>query len=273
MKIGLIQMNPALGDTAANIVKIDKFLGETKDADLVVLPELCHCGYNFSSKQQAIDTSESVTDSRYIDFLSERCRQHRQHLVSGLNERVGDDLYNSAVLVGPEGVRGIYRKLHLFYNEKDLFIPGNAGLPVFDIGICKVGLLICFDWIFPEVWRALALKGADIICHPSNLVIPGLCQRAVPVHAVTNRVFVVTANRIGTEGDLTFTGLSTIAGPKAEILYQASADREETKTLAIDIARARDKYVTSRNHIFDDRRPEEYAAITETRPKEKRRIT
>jgi len=264
MKIGLVQMKPVLGDTAANIKTIDKLLNETRDADLVVLPELCHCGYNFESLQQALDNSESTSDSRYIDFLSEHCQKFNTHIVSGLNERDGDTLYNSAVLVDPDGLRGKYRKLHLFYNEKDIYAPGDIGLPVFDIGACKIGMLICFDWTFPEVWRVLALKGADIICHPSNLVIPGLCQRAVPIHAVTNRVFVITANRIGTERDLTFTGLSTIASPKAEVLYQASADKEETKTVEIDIALARDKNATPRNHIFDDRRPEEYKYITES---------
>ena len=263
MKISLVQMHPALGDTPANIKKIDTLLVDTRDADLIVLPELCHCGYNFESKQQAFDNSEPVSDSRFIDFLSEHCRKNNTHIVSGLNERDGDTLYNSAVLVGPEGLLGKYRKLHLFYNEKDIFAPGNIGLPVFDIGVCKVGMLICFDWTFPEVWRVLALKGADIICHPSNLVIPGLCQRAVPIHAVTNRVFVITANRIGTEGDLTFTGQSTIAGPRAEILFQATADKEETKTVDIDIALARDKNATPRNNIFDDRRPEEYKDLTE----------
>ena len=269
MKIGLIQMNPVLGDTDANIAKIDTLLKDTREADLVVLPELCHCGYNFDSKQQAFDTSENISDSRYIEFLTERCRRYEQHIVSGLNERDSDRLYNSAVLVGPEGVTGTYRKLHLFYNEKDFFAPGDKGLPVFDIGSCKIGMLICFDWIFPEAWRVLALGGADIVCHPANLVIPELCQRAVPVHAVTNRIFVVTANRIGVEGDLTFTGRSTIAGPKAEVLFQASADKEETKTLAIDIALARDKNATPRNNLFEDRRPDQYAAVTAPRNEKK----
>ena len=127
-------------------------------------------------------------------------------MVSGLNERDGDRLYNSAVLVGPEGYVGRYRKLHLFMNEKDYFQPGDAGLPVFDIGACKVGMLVCFDWQFPEAWRVLALKGADVICHPANLVLPGLAQRAVPIHALTNRVYVVTGNRTGTEGGLDLHG-------------------------------------------------------------------
>ena len=183
--------------------------------------------------------------------------------MAGFNERDGDKLYNTAVLVGPGGLVGKYRKMHLFLDEKDIFTPGDLGLPVFDTGLCKLGLLICFDWMFPEVWRILALKGADIICHPSNLIIPGLCQKALPVHAVCNRVFVITANRIGAEGDLTFTGLSTIADPKANVLLQASPDHEEVGLAEIDISLARDKQATPKNHVFNDRRPGDYGELLE----------
>jgi predicted amidohydrolase len=135
---------------------------------------------------------------------------------------------------------------------------------VFDIGGCKLGLLICFDWVFPEAWRVLALKGADIICHPSNLVIPGLAQKAIPVHALVNRVYVVTANRTGREGDLSFTGLSTIAGPRGEVLCQAGPSKEESSLVEIDPAAARDKMVTPRNHLLQDRRPDEYLDLVKS---------
>jgi predicted amidohydrolase len=156
---------------------------------------------------------------------------------------------------------GRYRKLHLFLNEKDFFQPGNGGLPVFDIGPCRVGMLVCFDWQFPEVWRILALKGADVICHPSNLVLPGRAQRAVPIHALVNRIYTVTANRVGREGDLTFTGLSTISDPAGEVLLQASATENAVGLVDVDISLARDKQVTARNHSFNDRRPGEYAHL------------
>jgi beta-ureidopropionase len=98
--------------------------------------------------------------------------------------------------------------------------------------------------------------------HPSNLVLPGLAQRAIPIHALTNRVYVVTANRIGTEGDLTFTGMSTIADPKGEVLAQASRDEEEIGLVSVNIELARDKDITPRNHIIADRRPEEYTILS-----------
>jgi predicted amidohydrolase len=241
--------------------KIDRLIVLGAQADLLVLPELCNSGYNFQSPQQAWETSEEINSSAFVQYLEALCQRHQFSIVSGFNERDGDYLYNAAILVGPRGYVGKYRKLHLFLDEKDHFRPGNAGLPVFDIGPCRVGMLLCFDWLFPEVWRILALEGADVIGHPSNLVLPGLAQRAIPVHALTNRVFVVTANRIGTEGNLVFTGLSTIADPKGAVLAQASPTEEEVCLTDIDIELARDKAITARNDILRDRRPEEYSLL------------
>jgi predicted amidohydrolase len=263
MRIGFLQFSPKLGDVQGTIRAIERLLDRCDGTDILVLPELCNSGYNFTSYEQAWDTSESIERSPFIEYLESKCRLLNMHIVSGLNERDSEVLYNSAVLIGPNGYIGTYRKLHLFMNEKDFFQPGNIGLPVFDIGTCTVGMLVCFDWIFPEVWRIMALKGADLICHPSNLVLPGFAQRAIPIHALINRVYVVTANRIGTEGDLTFTGSSTIADPKGEVLAHASQAQEELIISEFDIALARDKMITQRNHLFDDRRPDQYTLLTD----------
>ena len=263
MKIGFIQFAPVLGDAQATIRKIDGLIDQTKITDILVLPELCNSGYNFTSFEEAWETSERIEDSIFINYLISKCKQFNLYIVSGFNERDNKDLYNSAILIGPKGYIGKYRKLHLFMNEKDYFKPGNIGLPVFDIGLCKIGMLVCFDWIFPEVWRILALKGAEIICHPSNLVLPGLAQKAVPIHALTNRIYTITANRIGIEGDLSFTGLSTIANPNGDILFQASRTEEATVIKDIDIRLARDKIITKKNDLFSDRRPEEYSLLIE----------
>lgn len=263
MKVGYMQFAPVLGNLQATMGTIDRLSAGCVGVDLLVLPELCNSGYNFRSGQQAWETSEEIEGSRFLEFLRTVCQRLDCHLVTGFNERQGDHLYNSAVLLNPWGYVGRYRKLHLFQDEKDHFAPGDEGLPVFDIGLCRVGMLVCFDWIFSEAWRVLALQGADVVCHPSNLVLPGLAQRAVPVRAVTNRVYVVTANRIGSEGELTFTGASTIASPKGEVLAQAAPDGEEVQLVEIDVALARDKQITPRNHVLHDRRPEAYAALCE----------
>lgn len=261
MKIGFIQFAPVLANVQATMQRIDALVSQCIQADLLVLPELCNSGYNFGSFEQAWSTSETVGDSVFLRYLASLCQRHGFHIVSGFNEREGDLLYNSAVLVGPQGILGKYRKLHLFMNEKDYFEPGDVGLPVFDIGQARVGMLVCFDWLFPEVWRILALKGADVICHPSNLVLPGLAQKAVPIHALSNRVYVVTANRVGTEADLTFTGLSTIADPRGDVLLQASSSEERAGLVDATVDLSRDKNITSRNNILHDRRPEQYSFL------------
>ena len=261
MKAGYLQFAPAFGDIGANIERIGALLDDCGEADLLVLPELASTGYRFASREEALSLSQAA-DGEFVQFLVEQCARHDIHLVAGFNEREGDLLYNSSVLVGPDGVVGKYRKLHLFMDEKDIFEPGNLGLPVFDLGRCKVGMLVCFDWVFPEAWRILALEGADIICHPSNLVLP-YAQQAVPVHAMLNRIFAVTCNRTGTEKDLAFTGQSILASPNGRILSRAPTNDEAIGIVDVDIGAARDKGITPRNDVFADRRPDVYARLVD----------
>ena len=250
-------MEPRVGESEANRERVRTAVLAAPEADLLVLPELANSGYHFESQGQSAQLAEPV-DGPFVALLRELARARNLTLVSGLAERDGSTLYNSAVLVRPDGSIELYRKLHLFLNEKDHFAPGNLGLPVFQVGAARIGLLICFDWQFPEAWRTLALRGADIVCHPSNLVLPGLAQRAIPVHALLNRLYVVTANRIGTESGLTFTGRSILVGPRGELLAEAPETSEETRVVEIDPFLARDKSVTPRNDLLDDRRPEHY---------------
>jgi predicted amidohydrolase len=261
MRIGFVQFAPELANLHGTIKRLEELCEGRSLGDLVVLPELCNSGYSFQDRTQAWASSENCNDSRFLRFLQAICRRRQCHIVSGFNERDGNRLYNTAVLVGPEGLIGKYRKMHLFLDEKDYFEPGDTGLGIWDIPQCRVGMLICFDWVFPEVWRILALKGADIICHPSNLVLPGFAQRGIPAHAMINRIFTVTANRIGTERDLTFTGNSIICDPRGNIIAQAPADDECVLAVEIDLAQARDKMITSRNHVLNDRRPGEYSDL------------
>ena len=135
----------------------------------------------------------------------------------------------------------------------------------------RIGMLICFDWWFGEVWRLLALKGADIICHPANLVIPGKCQRAVPIHAMTNRVAVVTANRIGSEGGLNFTGLSVVCDVRGNVIVTGPEREEAVITVDIDPREPRVKAGNPRNDLLPDRRPDSYAPTISTGQIEKPR--
>src|SRR3989338_5285922 len=206
---------------------------------------------------QTLPVAENIPDGETTHALAELAKEKKLFIIAGIAEREDKHCYNSAVLVGHNGFIGCYRKLHLFRDEKKWFEPGSKGPGVFDIGNAKVGMMICFDWFFPEVARYLALKGADIICHPSNLVLP-YCPNAMITRCIENRVFAITANRIGmerrSEESLTFIGTSQVLGTKGEILYRASSDREESIVVEIDPCDARNKHVTAVNLIFDDRR-------------------
>lgn len=262
LTVGFLQFQPVLGNSIANAQQVLKLTENLHSVDLLVLPELANSGYNFLNKQQAIDCAEELTKSSFLETLLRICQTKHLHIVTGFCEREKDVLYNSAVFVGPEGIKGVYRKVHLFLDEPNYFGYGNLGFPVFEMGDVKIGMLVCFDWVFPEAWRVLALSGVDIICHPSNLVLP-FCQQAVPVHALCNRVFVVTANRIGTEGSITFTGKSIIASPNGSVLKQAMPDSVEIGFTSIDLNLARNKNITARNDLFGSRRPECYGLLTQ----------
>jgi len=261
MKIALIQFAPALCDRAETIRRLEPMIEEGSGADLIVLPELANSGYNFADRSEAWEASEPIASSPFLEFLTGKCDEHICEIITGLNERAGDRLYNSAVLLSARGVEGIYRKLHLFMNEKDIYAPGDLGLPVFEREYGTVGIQICFDWAMCEGWRILMLKGADLICHPANLIIPGKAQRAIPVYAMTNRLFIATVNRIGTEGELTFTGQSLIADPEGATLAEASSSEAEVVVVEIDPSRARDKLLTPRNDAIEDRRPDQYGEL------------
>lgn len=262
IKAGFLQFEPKLGEPDLNSSKIEHLIRQAKGADLVVVPELANTGYNFESKEQAVQLAESVDNSPFLNFLSNQAKKLNLYIVSGFHEIDNNLLYNTSILIGPNGIIGKYRKIHLFMNEFDFFEKGNLGLPVYDIGICKVGMLICFDWVFPEVWRILALKGADIICHPSNLVLP-YAQQAVPVHGMINKTFNITANRYGTERGVTFSGKSIISNPSGKTLAVAASNKDKVSIVDMDINQARNKNITNRNNVFNDRFPKDYIELTD----------
>ncbi|MEE8260694.1 MAG: nitrilase-related carbon-nitrogen hydrolase, partial [Nitrospinaceae bacterium] len=168
----------------------------------------------------------------------------------------------SAVIVGPQGFIGKFRKAHIFDSENNFFQPGDLPFTVFDAGFAKIGIMICFDWRFPETARTLALQGADIIAHPSNLVLPH-CPQAMITRCLENRVYAATSNRVGTEkrapGEpLKFIGQSQVVDPDGTVLVRASEDREEAHVVEIDLAKARNKRINGHNDLFADRREDLY---------------
>jgi len=256
VRVGYYQNNPKFGKISENLDRISAKLDET-EADLIVLPELCASGYQFISQEEARALSEPVPDGPTTKRLIDLAKRRQLVIVAGLPELAGSACYNSAVAVGPQGFIGCYRKMHLFFEETLFFTPGDTGFHVWDIGPAKIGMMVCFDWYYPEAARTLALKGADILCHPSNLVLPN-CPDSMPVLCLENRVFAVTCNRIGNEArggkdQLTYIGNSEVVTPKGVILHRAPRDQEELCVVEIDPTEARNKAVTPYNDLLRDR--------------------
>src|SRR5262249_12859010 len=152
-----------------NVAVIENALSSTRDA-VVVLPELCTTGYVFASRREAWELSEPL-QGPMLSRLAALARRNRLTLCAGFAERAGRGVYNSAATFLPSGAAHVYRKAHLFDREKVTFDVARPSFEAFR-GPTRLGVMICFDWFFPEACRSLALDGARVVLHPSNLVLP-----------------------------------------------------------------------------------------------------
>jgi predicted amidohydrolase len=266
-RVAFVQARPRFGRPDENLEHALS-LARTVEADLVVIPELWSSGYVFSSHAEVRELSEDASTGPTARALHAAARRERRHYVAGFAERARGRFYNSAMLVGPSGSKAVYRKLHLFEREREWFSPGNLPLAVHRVGPARVGLLICFDWRFPETARVLALQGADVIAHPSNLVFRN-AQQAMLTRSIENRIFTVTANRIGVEnrpgGRVPFTGRSQIVDPNGIVLARAGVRETAARAADCDLALARDKSLTQITPLFASRRPEFYRELVAKR--------
>jgi predicted amidohydrolase len=263
-RVAFVQGRPRFGEVERNL-EFGLGLASRVAADLVVIPELWSSGYVFSSHAEVDRLAEDAERGATARAVAATARRERRHYIAGFPERHRGRFYNSAMLVGPSGVRAVYRKLHLFEREQEWFSPGNIALEVHRVGPARVGMLICFDWRFPEATRALALLGADVIAHPSNLVYRN-AQQTMRTRSFENRVYVVTANRTGTErrpgGTVPFTGRSQIVDPAGKVIAKATRTESVARAADVDLARSRDKALTRRTHLWTSRRPEFYGEVT-----------
>jgi predicted amidohydrolase len=268
--IGFYQFNPTFGQPEHNLAHVAAALRDVHHA-LIVLPELAFTGYSFRDRAEVTRLAEDPRDSPTVERLVALCRECDLYLVTGFAERADEDkVYNSALFLGPEGLIHVYRKLHLFGREKECFDPGDVPLQVHELrgmrGLrgLRVGVMVCYDWAFPEVARSLTLQGADVICHPANLVLT-YCQQTMLARCIENGVYAITANRYGTEdrphGALTFTGQSQIVAPKGKLLHRSTPEGDALYVTEIDFALARDKRLTPQNDIVADRRPAFYQEL------------
>lgn len=259
MRVAVVQTDPEFGEVEINVRSAISMM-EGIEADLYVLPELFNTGYNFVDVDEVEKLSEN-TSGYTFDLLSTFARRKSCYVVYGFVEKTVR-LYNSASLVGPYGMMGLYRKIHLYNREALFFAPGDLGFPVFNLPIGRIGIMICFDWIYPESARSLALKGAQLIVHPSNLVLPH-CPDAMVTRSLENRVFTATADRIGSEtrGEITFDfiGKSQIVGMNGTVLQRLGSEEAGVAVADIDLQEATRKQINEHNDLFAGRRSEHYS--------------
>ncbi len=225
----------------------------------MIFPELAFSGYLFSSKKEVEDVSKfnSLVEKKWADFSKEKdCA-----VIFGYPEKSNENFYNSSMFIFPNGKKRIYRKTHLFFEEKKFFTPGNSGFFVEEFKGTKIGLAICFDWFFPESFRTLSLMGADLIAHSANLVMP-YCQDSNVYASLQNRVYIATANRWGKDENrgkvLEFTGKSQITDPNGKIIAKALESEDTLVETEIDVSLSRDKHINAFNDVFEDRKPDFY---------------
>ncbi len=269
LRVSCIQFEPHFGAVAANIARASDLIraAATEGSALIVLPELASTGYVFESEAEAAALSEPVPDGPTTRAWAALAAELGVHIVAGIAEKAGETLYNAAVIVGPEGYLGTYRKAHLWDQENVFFAKGDLGFPVFDTTLGKVGVAICYDGWFPETFRQLTLGGAEIVCIPTNWVpMPdqpaGEAAMANTLHraaAHTNGIFIACADRVGVERGQPFEGQSLIIGPKGwPLAGPASRDETETLSAVVDLDEAGRKDLNTFNSLLRDRRTDIY---------------
>jgi N-carbamoylputrescine amidase len=274
VKVAVVQFNPQVGveNLKANAQAVADRLAQAVEAgaNLIVLPELATTGYTFANRTEAYAHAEDVPNGPTVQNWASFAAEHDVYIVGCLPELDGVLLFDTAVLVGPDGFIGKYRKTHLWNEEKLYFTPGDLGFPVFDTKIGRIGLLVCWDIWFPETARIVAQQGADIICIPTGWVWTppplydesGTCMAAylTMTAAHANNVFIATADRIGTERTSGFMGNSLIAGTNGWPIDRIAGPDEDTILYAdIDLVQARTAPIWNQlNDLHRDRRTDLY---------------
>jgi len=267
LKIAAVQMDVTLADKPANLARITKALEETtrQGAQLTIFPECSITGYCFESLEEALPFGERVPGPS-CEQVAAACTQFDCHAIVGFLERDGERLYNACALIGPGGIVGSYRKIHLPFLGVDRFTtPGDRPFAAHAMGDARIGMNICYDSAFPESARCLALDGADLIALPTNFPTGAECmaEHVVNTRAMENKVFYACVNRVGIERGFPFIGHSKICDTSGRIMATAPHADEAILYAELDLEQARNKRIVRvpDKHIIDrfaDRRPEMY---------------
>ena len=270
--IACAQIDCLLGQPGTNLNQIISLIraAAERDAKLVMFPECALTGYAYESLEEAIRFAEAANGPS-ANAIAEACRETNAYAIVGFLEADGNNYYNAAMLVGPEGVVGNYRKTHLPFIGIDRFLtPGDRAYQVFDLPFGKVGMNICYDISFPEPARALKLMGAELIALITNW--PTAAWRSpefvANTRALENHLFYAATDRVGTERGWNFIGRSKVVDCNGDTLTEAGAQDEELLVVAIDFQEANNNRIVNVPGAYEvdrlnDRRPELYSVISE----------
>jgi predicted amidohydrolase len=270
-KIACVQMDVAIGEVEANRRKIVERMRTAAEsgAELVIFPECALSGYCFESLEEAAPFAERI-DGPSAEAISEACRETGLQVVAGFIEKEGANFYNAAMLVGPDGVIGNYRKVHLPFLGVDRFLtPGDKPFHVFELSFGRIGINICYDASFPEAARALKLLGAELIILPTNWP-TGAWRTAefiINARACENHVNFAAVNRCGVERGWEFIGRTKVVDVNGDTVAEATRVGEETLIVELDLQEANKNKIVNVAGSYEidrlaDRRPEFYEIIT-----------
>jgi predicted amidohydrolase len=270
--VACCQLTPAFGDPAANreLAADAIAAAAARGADVVVLPELVSSGYVFESRAEARASAEAA-DGPTVGLWARLAADHQIVIVGGFCEIAGGEVFNSAALVDAGGLRGVYRKAHLWDKESLWFTPGATAPAVITTQFGRLAMMICYDLEFPEWVRLPALDGAQLLCAPTNWPAfprpdgerPAEIVR-VQADAAVNRMFIAACDRTGQERGVDWVGGSVIVDADGWPLAEATLGAGPvTITAECDLGDALSKATSPLNDVHADRRPALYRRVAE----------
>lgn len=261
-----VQTLTRLGDTDHNIELVRDYTEEAvrQGAELVVFPECMDTGYLFDSKEHCRTLAETISDGPYVHALAELSRKYGIYMASGITEwdSAKQKVFNSGVLFRRDGQLAChYQKQFLATHDQNWFSVGERGCPVVETELGRIGLAICFDGRIPEIFRVMALQGAEIIVDMANFFVMDQADMWGPARAYENGMWLVAATKAGYERSIYYPGGSMIADPTGRVLSRVANDTHGVAICDVDPARARDKSVYSKNDKMADRRQQTYGIL------------
>jgi predicted amidohydrolase len=265
MKIALVNMRPKIADKKTNLRKMDGFLSKIS-ADLVIFGEITLTGYR--CKDELRNLAETI-DGSSVKYMKNLAKKHDCHIVFGmplLDSKIKGLINNAAILIHPDGKADVYKKWFLPnigpFEEKLYFDEGEE-LPVFDTKLGKIGMSICYDIYYPEIFRSYSLQGADmIICiSASPSITREYFEKLIPARALENTIFMIYVNIVGNQEDLVFWGGSQVYDPLGNLIIKAPYFKEGITTCDIDLKKLH--LARGSRPLLRDIRPEIYHDLYE----------